>query len=209
MAVDETKVRIRLETSEAQGQLKELVESAGTARQKISKFYQSTIGAGINAIGLGGAFATGMAVVQGATQSGLGDVLSDVLQPLAKHIENTIFGDKSMEARALKSAREDAIHTFGTIYGATGAFPIGTMAYFKNRQSIAMMQQRTRNAFESDPAFHLDPQKLIDQVKKGIHDLLSEFVELIWQKFIGGAGPIATPGKGFFGDGKMGGAAGF
>jgi hypothetical protein len=195
MAVDETKVRLRLDVEPAKGELDKLTDAAKTARTKISSYYHSTIGAGLSAVGLGGLFATGIAAVRGATESGIGDVLGDAFQTLAKRFQHQIMGDQALEARANTASREDGIAAFGMIAGArkqagVAGLPTGAAAYFSSRKAVHMQLEAGRDVFESDPSLHLDWEKVLVRIKDGILDLLYKAVDYMIGKL-----PIIGGGK--------------
>jgi hypothetical protein len=178
--VDEAKTRVVLDTSPAKAQLESLVQTAKDTAHTMRGVYRSTVGRGLNAIGLGGAFGAGMAAIKGATQSSAGDVFSEALGPLGNQVSHILFGDQGEDARAARSAREQAIATFGAAAGAQhwNSVPAGVRNWYESIKSLRLQEEKGRTLFEADPKFH-GPGigEVIDRMVKGIGTLLFQAVD--------------------------------
>lgn len=182
---DETKVRVRIDTTQAKSELAGLVKDARTASGKVSKIYRSTIGRGLNAVGLGVGFGAGVEAIRGATASGVGDVVGEALGGLGVQLEQMFLGNLGQDARASRAAREESIQALGAIAGAQNKIPPGAKAFFDSVKSLRLQEERGRTLFEMNDDFR-GPGigDLIDRVMRGFADLLSKAVDALADKLM-------------------------
>ena len=180
--MDEAKTRVVLNTQQAKAQLRSLVDDAKDAGQSIRKVYRSTIGKGLNAIGLGGAFGAGMQAIKGATEGSVGDIFGEALGPLGQVISHFFFGNMGEDARASKAAREDAINTFGAVAGAQHwqSIPPGVRNWEESMKRIHLQREMGKTLFESDPKMHgPNLEEVIKRIMEGIGTLVRDAMDYL------------------------------
>lgn len=183
MARDEAKVRVRLDTSAARGDLRALTRTAANVAGRVGQGLRRSVGRGLGAVGLGGGVGAGLAAVRGATQSGLGDVIGEAFGGIGARLAQTLFGDLDETAKADKRAREETIQAFGTIAGATGKIPEGAVNWFNSVQSLRLQEEKGRELFEQDDNFRsTSAGDLVDRVMSGLGVLISEAVDALAKK---------------------------
>ena len=168
--VDETKVRVGLDTKQASGQLRGFVRESERAAERVSLGVRGALGKGLGFVGLGGAIGVGLGAIKGATASGLGDILGESLGRVGAEIENAIFGDLSAEARASAKAREATVQSFGMVAGASGSdggMPPGAREFYESIRRVNLQMELGRKKLNLDPA--LRPEQLsVQGIKNGI-----------------------------------------
>ena len=183
MARDEAKVRVKLDTREAKGELRGLTHSARAAAGRVGAGIRRTVGRGLGAVGLGAGIGAGLAAVRGATASGFGDVIGESLGAIGAQLSRAVLGELPSDARAAKSAREDTIAAFGAIAGHTGRIPPGAKNYFDQIKALRFEQEEGRRLFEEDTKFHGPGiEKLMDRIMEGIGKLLTQAVDALAEK---------------------------
>ncbi len=172
---DETKVRLKLDTEQAKVELRALVGEATKVAGRVGTGLRSTISRGLGMAGLGGAFGAGIATVQAATQSGVGDIVGESLGGIGARLQEMMLGDLPQDARATRAAREETIQAFGAIAGHTGKIPPQAHQYFTSVRSLRMEEEQGRFLFEKDEAFRgKGIEDVIDQVCTRLGALISD-----------------------------------
>ncbi len=183
MARDEAKVRVRLDTRQAKGDLRGLTRAAAGVAGRVGGGIRRAVGRGLGAVGLGAGIGTGLAAVRGATQSGLGDVIGEAFGGIGAELAQTLLGDLDEKAKASRTAREETIQAFGAIAGQTGKVPPGAQNYFNQIRSLRLQEEKGRELFERDERFR-GPGigDMIDRIMDGIGTLVSSAVDTLADK---------------------------
>lgn len=164
MAREEAKIRVRLDTSQAQADLRALRTDVESAAGRVGDRIRESVGFGMRSIGLGNAPGTVMSTLRGATESGFGDVAGEALGPYAGMLERFVFGDLSADARASQRAREETMDAFATVAGMRGSIPQEARTYFAQVKALHMQSETGRQLFRSDKEFFgAGPGELIDR----------------------------------------------
>lgn len=178
MARNETKVRVRLDTRRAKGELQGLVRESTRTAGKVAGGISAAIGRGIGMVGVGGAIATGMGVIKGATSSGISDVLGESLGGLGARISDFMLGDLSPEARASKYAREQAVQAGAMQAGLTKQIPPGLKGFYDATKSMRLDYEKGKKIIEMDPGFRDEEliDKTVDRFGKVLADALTSLM---------------------------------
>lgn len=187
---DEVKIRVRLDTRQARGELDGFVREGAKTAGRVAGRLRRSVGRGLGLVGAGAAVGTGLAAVRGASASGLGDVIGEHFGALGAQIAETIFGSLDEEARATKSAREETIQAFGAIAGARGAIPPGAANWFAQVRALRVEEERGRELFERDTRFRpeSDIGDLVTRIMSGIGELLSQAVGALGDRLLRAVG---------------------
>jgi len=189
--MDDTKVRVTLDTRQAKSELAGFVRSAASTAGRVSGSVRSAITRGLGVVGFGGAVGAGIAAIRGPTESGASGAISEALGGIGRQVADFFLGDLNEEARASKSAREEAIQAFGAIAGARNAIPPGLGSYFDSIKSIRLQEEKGRKLIEMDDDFR-GPGigAIIDRVLAGFKQLFDEAVD----RLLGSAGSTLLKG---------------
>ena len=170
----ETKVKVRLDTRQAQGQLRGLVRESARSAGKLANNVRSVVGRGLGAVGLGAGIGTGISAVRGATESGLGDVIGESLGGFGKGISEMFLGTLNEDAKASRSAREETIQAFGAIAGSRGEIPPEARNFYQSVKTLRLEEERGRELFETDSMMRgPGMDKIIDRVLSGLGEIVS------------------------------------
>lgn len=154
---DEAKIKVRLETKGAKGDLKDLTKSVKRTGKRIRTGYRATVGRGLGIVGLGGGIGLGAAALRGPTSSGFGDVISEAFGHLGAQLSRELLGDLPEKAASARAAREETIQAFGyqagLMNGGKGGIPPGSRSYFDNIRHHHEIEERGRRLFAEDPNF--------------------------------------------------------
>lgn len=180
---EETKVRVRLETEQAEGALEKLVREGARSAGKVAGTVSSAVGKGLGMVGMGAGIATGLAAVRGATESGFGDVIGEAFGGLGAQLEKWVLGEMSTDARASSAARNEVIQNFAYSIGRQGAITSAAkQSYdmlFQRQQHIAVGQQ----LIESSEKFNVVKwDDIIAKVKKAFGELFQDAVDNLVKK---------------------------
>ncbi len=180
---NEAKVRVRIDTSRAKGELRALLRQSARTAGQVSGAVRGAVGRGLGAVGLGGGIGAGLAATRAATQSGFGDVIGESLGGLGAQLSEFFLGDLDEKARATRAAREETIQAFGAIAGQQGAVPPEARNFFQQVRTLRQQEETGRELFERDERFR-GPGigELIDRIMEGIGNLLSEAVDALAAK---------------------------
>ncbi len=183
MATDETRVKVILEVAEAMRELDRLSEKGEKWSDNVVSKTSSGVSRGLAAVGLGGGIGMGMAAIRGATESGFSDVISEAFGGIGARLEEAVFGDQSLDSRAKRTTREEAIQAFGAIAGAQGKIPPGVKNWFDSVKSLHMNEEKGRRMFETNDDFRgAGVMELIDKLVAGFRQLFSEAVDALANK---------------------------
>lgn len=172
----ETKVKITLDTRQAQSDLRNLTQQSSRTSMKIGKRLRGVVRGGLRMTGLGVGIGAGVQAVRGASESGFGDVFGELLGGVGAQLAETIFGDLDETARATKSAREETIQAFGSIAGSMnggkGGIPPGAREFFSNVRSLRMDEERGREIFEREFRADTEIGDIITRIIEGLGTLI-------------------------------------
>lgn len=147
----ETKVRVKVDTSQAKSQMREVKKEGERAAGGISAGLAGAVRSGFAFAGAGAAFAGGMAAVRGATQSGMGDAFGGAFTMLGQSFNDFLLGHIDDEARAIRTSREALIQTFGQTRDLAGSE--GAKRFFETNMAIELEREKARSQIMGDPAF--------------------------------------------------------
>jgi len=184
---EEVKVRVRLDTRQAKGELRDMTRDAESTAGRVSGGIRRALGRGLRAVGFGAAIGSGIAAVRGATESGIGDVVGESLGGIGAQLAQFFLGDLDDKARSSRRAREEAIATFGTVAGIRNEISPGMRNWFDATQKRMEKEERGRQLFERDEQFRgpgLDD--LVTRIMQGLAGLLKTAV----QELLSGLNPI-------------------
>jgi hypothetical protein len=173
----ETKVKVRLDTKQAKGELDGLVRRGKRSAGKITDNVRGVLGKGLGAVGLGAGIGTGISAIRSATQSGVGDIMSEQFGAYKAMAADMFFGTLNEDAKASRSAREETIQAFGAIAGARGEIPPEARQFYNSIKTLRMEEERGRELFEMDSQFRGAPiEKIIDRIMGGFGEMVSEAI---------------------------------
>lgn len=150
---DETRIRVRLDTTQASAELSKLEKQGEKTATGVSKKIRSKVLAGLGGFGIGAATGAAVSAIQSPTSGGLSDVVSEALGGYGASLSQALLGDLPDKATAARQAREETIQAFGAIAGATGEIPPGTEQFFNAVSKIREDEATGRRMFESDSRF--------------------------------------------------------
>ena len=145
-----TNIKVRVDTRQAKSDVGGLVRESQRAAGKVSANIRATVGRGLGLVGFGAALGAGAQAVRGATQSGVGDVISEALGGIGAQAAEFFLGDLDETAKASRAAREETIQAFGAIAGQRGEVPPGAREFFNNVRALRLQEERGRELFERD-----------------------------------------------------------
>jgi len=179
MAGKEAKVKVRLDTKQAKGDLRDLTRDAAQAAGRVGGTIRGAVGKGLGVVGLGGGIGAGLAAVRGSTSSGFGDVIGESLGGIGAQLAESFLGNLDEDARATKSAREETIQAFGSIAGSTkGGIPPGAQNYFNQIKSLRLQEEKGKELFERDERFRgPGVEDMIDRIMSGLGEMVSKAVQ--------------------------------
>lgn len=158
--VQEAKVKVRLDTGQAQGELSNLTRNVAAVGKRIGGGVAGVLGSGLRAVGLGGGIGIAMSALSGPSQNAASSVIGEAIGPLGKQLETWMFGDLAPQARADARAREATIEAF-RYQGATDA----SAAFFQNMRQLYTPEEVGRQAIESDPRFYgARPEDVLERI---------------------------------------------
>ena len=184
---NDAKVRVRLDTRQAKGDLKSMTTEAARTAKRVGGRIRGAVGGALGAVGLGGGIATGMAAVKGATASGFGDALSESFGGIGAMIERKLLGDKGSEARADSRAREETINAFAAVAGHTGKIPAGAKSFFDQVRTLRLEEEKGKKMFEEDERFRsVSLSETTAQILDGLKEIGRDMVNELWELIKGG-----------------------
>lgn len=182
---NETKIFVDLDTAKAMLELRKMEQETEQTSVRMGARVRSALGQGLSAVGLGGAFAAGAHTLRSATESGVGDVMSETFGAYAKQIEEFFLGDLNEDAKASQRAREETISVFGTVAGAKNQIPAGALQYYSAVKGLRLQEERGRELFELDTTrFHgAGMEKVLDRILQGIEKIVDKAAKWLADQF--------------------------
>lgn len=154
---DETKIRVRLDTTQAKSEMNALERRGEKAAGRLSERLRGSVGRAFGAAGAGAIAGSISGATVGAlrnsTSSGVGDIAGETVGSYLRQAEEWLFGPMKDDAAAARSAREEVIQAFGAVAGAQGSVPDGAERFFQQTKQLQFERERGRTLIESDPRF--------------------------------------------------------
>jgi hypothetical protein len=150
---NEAVVRVKLDTRHAKSDLADLTKTAGGVAGKLGSGFQSALGSGVRALGIGTAIGAGIAAVRGATAGGVSSVLSETFGGIGAQLEHFVLGDLAPQARASHSAREETKNAYATIAGITGSIPPSARNFYEQTKQRMFEAEKGKAMFDRDSQF--------------------------------------------------------
>ena len=169
----ETKVKVKLDTTKASAQLKGLIRESARTAGRIAGGVRGAVGRGMGAVGLGAGVGAGMAAIKSSTSSGLGDIIGETTGLLGAKLEKWVFGDMAEKARSAKYAREQTHEAFDAIAGSRGSIPPAAVGFFKSVEAQRAKVESGRQMIERDDRFR----------GPGVDDLITKITEALNELF--------------------------
>jgi hypothetical protein len=180
---DETTVKVRLDTEEAESRLSKLVRGAAATGSRVASTVSSAVGRGLGLVGMAGGVATGLAAIRGATESGYADVIGESLHTYGAQLEKTLLGDLGMDARASAAARQQTIEAFGMVAGRNGSISPGAKVFYDSTKTLMMQMEQGKQLFETNKNFAGAPiEDVITRIATVFKDLTMSAVDYLYEK---------------------------
>ena len=143
MASDEAKVKVRLDTRQAKGELRGLTREGGKTAGRVGAGIRSAMGRGLGAMGLGVGIGAAMATLKGPTQSGIVASIDQTLGPLANKAAQALTpgGRKTLALNISRKAALERLMTSGYAMarGLAGGKPVaGERSLFAHLTKIGL-----------------------------------------------------------------------
>lgn len=188
MNANEAVVRVKLDTRSAKSDLDELTKKASGSAAGIGRGISSSLGAGVNALGLGAAFGIGANAILGPTQSGASSVIGEALGGIGAQLEHFFLGDLGPEAKAAARTREMTMNAYDTIAGIKGHIPSEARSFAKQAHGLILEQEKGRAMFEQDDQFRGPGlEKIASTVAERISKAISDGFDK-WGAILNGLG---------------------
>lgn len=149
----ETKVRVRLDTSQAKGEMREVRREGQRTAGSISEGLSATIRRGFAMTGAGAAFAGGVGAARAAVSGGMGDAFGGAFSMLSASLNDYLLGSIDDEQRAIRSARDQTIETFAPVAGMLNGVPPEAQQFFQSVRTLEFEKEKGRSLIMNDPAF--------------------------------------------------------
>ena len=171
----ETKVKVRLDTRQAQGELRGLVRESGRSAGRLTNNIRSVVGKGLGAVGIGAGIGTGISAVRGSMEGGVMSMMKEAYGGIFAQAEDMLYGTLNEESRASRSAREETIQAFGAIAGGRNEIPPEARQFYNSIKSLRQDEERGRELFEMDPQMRgPGMEKLIDRIMAGFAKMVGD-----------------------------------
>lgn len=182
---DEVKVRVRLDTTQAQAELDRLNRAGGDAGERIGREVRGALKKGLNAVGVGAAFGAGFAAIKGATQSGVGDVFGETFGAISSGLNDFFLGTVDDESRAASRAREETSQAFALVAGVRGEIPPQARAFFETVKTVRLQEEKGRSLFAMDDAFRGPGlMSIIDRIGDKFAEIMADAVSALGDMLI-------------------------
>ena len=149
----ETKVRVRLDTRQAKGEMREVRKEGERTAGSISEGLSATIRRGFAMTGAGAAFAGGIGAARAAVSGGVGDAFGGAFSMLSASLNDYLLGSIDDEQRAIRSARDQTIEAFAPVAGMLNGVPPEAQQFFQTIKTLEFEKEKGRSLIMGDPAF--------------------------------------------------------
>lgn len=161
---EETKVRLRIDTRQAQQSMQQLERQGQTTASKVAQRVRGSVWSATGGAFAGAAAGVAVSSLRGSSSSALEDVVGESLGGFGADLSEWLFGDTDDKARAMRAAREETAAAFGAIVGE-GPVPASVDAYYQNLLSIRTREEigqgKVKRELYGDAG---SPEGLIDQL---------------------------------------------
>ena len=171
MMESEAKVRVRIDTSQARGDMADLTKTAQGATVRVGQSIRDSVSAGLHAVGAGGAFSAAAGAFRGPTEGGISAIAGELLGPLGQSFEDWILGDLAPQARADSKLRSEVEDVWGQAIGMNRSNLDRAKAYADQRRPQLIQEEEGRKAIRSSSDFY---SVKFDDVIKRLGEVMSE-----------------------------------
>lgn len=185
MARNEAKVRLRLDGSQARGELRDVVKDAEATSGRVSEGVRKAIRGGMGiarGIGLGAGIGAGVSAIRGATESGVGDVVGEALGGIGLDLERLFLGDLPDTAKGERRAREETVQAFGAIVGQTGVVPPAAQNFYQQVRGLRIEEEKGARLLAENLPRSSNVTDLVDRIMEGFGTLISQAVDALADK---------------------------
>lgn len=162
---DEAKVKVRLDTKQAKGELRGLSKSGSQAAGRIGGGIRRGIGRGLAFTGLGVGVGAAVSAIRSPSQGAMGAMISQTFGALGAKISHNLFGEAGYEAQGGARALQAVSDAYAP--GGGGPHAPGAREMFKFYKSQYTREATARGAFAQDEEFRNETaQKIADAVEK-------------------------------------------
>lgn len=191
---DETKIRVRLDTSQAKAEMEGLKRKGAATSKSLSAKVRESLGSslgGFSASALaGGAVGGAVGALRGSSAGGAGDILGDTFGPIGAQLNELFLGSADDEARARRTARDDTVQTFAAVVGQSGVVGPQVKTYFDQVSGIELQKERGKSLIESDPRFGgNETTDFIDKLATAIGDAIGTAFTSLFGPLVGPPAP--------------------
>lgn len=170
MMESEAKVRVRIDTSQARGDMADLTKTAQGATVRVGQSIRDSVSAGIHAIGAGGAFGSAASAFRAPTEGGISAIFGELIGPFAESAENWILGDLGVEAKANQRLQSEVLDTWGQAIGMNKSNLERAKVYADQRRPQLIQEEEGRKAIKSSTDFY---SVKFDDVIKRLGEVMS------------------------------------
>jgi hypothetical protein len=164
MVRDEAKVKVRLDTKQAKGELRGLTKEGSKTAGRVGAGIRSALSRGIGVVGLGALAGVGFSAARGAlrgpTESGIGAIAGEMFGGLGHRFAQGALGaERLAQAAGAARARQEIIQGYAHVVGHRGLgapLPGGMISDFQQRQRFHADEARGAGRIMADPALR-DP----------------------------------------------------
>ena len=191
---DETRIRVRLDTSQAKAEMDNLTRKGAATAKGLSAKVRQSVGSELGKFGSGalvgaaiGSVASGL---KGSTTAGFGDLISEVTDPLGARLNDYLLGTADDEARARRSAREEVSQAFSSIIGQTGTIPPQVYTYFDHLSGIKLYEEKGKSLIASDPRLGgSETVAAAEQIGSSVGQNVAAAISSVFQSIFGSSSP--------------------
>lgn len=191
MARDEAKVKVRLDTRQAKGELRGLTQEGAKTAGRVGAGIRSTLSRGIGAVGLGVGIGAGMAALRGATQSGLTSIITQTLGGLGQRSAQGILGAENLAQSAGRAqAFQEVLQGYSHVVGSRdlkAPLPRGLIPDFEQRARFHTTEARGAGRMLRDPQFRNELAQFLDAQVTTFGEAIGTMADWIKQA-VGAAG---------------------
>jgi hypothetical protein len=182
MARDEAKVKVRLDTKQAKGELRGLTQEGAKAAGRVGAGIRSTLSRGIGAVGLGVGIGAGMAALRGATQSGLTSIITQTLGGLGQRFaQGTLGAENLAKAAGGAQALQEILGGYSQVVGhrdPKAPLPRGMISDFQQRERYHTETARGAGRILRDPQFRNEAAQWLDNKTTKVGELFDAVYDL-------------------------------
>lgn len=171
MMESEAKVRVRIDTSQARGDMDALTKGAQATTARVGQSVRNSVSAGLNAIGAGAAFGAAASAFRGPTEGGISAIAGEILGPIGQSFEDWILGDLGPRAKADQRLRQEVEDVWSQSVGMNRSNLERAKAYADQRRPQLIQQEEGRKAIRSSEDFY---SVKLEDVLKRIGEVLVE-----------------------------------